>query len=535
MSRNDPYYQCPPAVAARLLPLLPEVRAYTGDAPADAGPAAAGPAPVLRKMDAVLTALGAAEYRIAEPGRASFGARRSGPWGTGMSSARPRRRAPGPAAMRRPRACRSRWGGRSSRETRRRACRRRRAWSSPDEALFFVRLLGALGLARRAGQAMVPDTPAVESLRRQPDGAREREALDAALAFDDWSELDLLVAADPTLAVFRAASLHYIEPSHMRADVSHVRQALMRLLAWLPIGPWYDVNTLLGTLHRCFPQLPVTSQPVAGAWEQQTWWLARADGKGGWHYLDRRRLADWQRGLGRLAGLMLSRTFTWLGLVEATGPRRRAAAAGRGRPRRLSPAPPATSLSGRPAALLRVQPRPAGVAPDPAVAPALRFQAAAGGPLLVLDLRAVSLDVQMRLAAFADLAHADRDLCAYRLPPASVRAGFDAGLDYTAIAATLAALAGGPLPPALTERLAAWWGAYGRLRFYTGVSLIQFSEDFTLAELLASTTLGEYLLYQFSPRLRRRPFRQRGPADWQPSRAGHTPRVLDELRAAGAG
>jgi hypothetical protein len=482
----------------------------------------------------VLTALGAAEYRLAEPAPRVFRGQEvwtMGHWEvvgeTPPPRARPGRDETPPGlqvALGRPLLA----GDGAAR------LQAAAGLSSPDEALFFVRLLEAMGLARRAGQAVVPYAPAVESLRRQPDGVREREALDAALALDDWSELDLLVAADPTLAVFRAASLHYIEPSHMRADVSHVRQALMRLLAWLPIGPWYDVNTLLGTLHRCFPELPVTTQPVAGAWEQQTWWLARADGKGGWHYLDRRSSPDWQRGLGRLAGLMLSRTFTWLGLAEATGldgapPRPGAAPVG------FRLRPPAASLSGRPAALLRAQPRPAGVAPDPAFAPALRFQAAAGGPLLVLDLRAVSLDVQMRLAAFADLAHADRDLCAYRLTAASVRAGFDAGLDHAAIGATLAELAGGPLPPALTERLAAWWAAYGRLRFYTGVSLIQFSEDFTLAELLASTTLGEYLLYQFSPRLVAVPTASVDRLISDLSRAGHTPRVLDESRAAGAG
>ena len=121
-------------------------------------------------------------------------------------------------------------------------------------------------------------------------------------------------------------------------------------------------------------------------------------------------------------------------------------------------------------------------------------------------------------------------MCIFRLTAAAARQGFDRGLDLDGVLALLRRLAGDTLPPALVARLRGWWAAYGRLRFYSGVTLLSFHDDFTLAELLASTGLSNYLLYQFSPRLVAVANTEVDKLIGELQRAGHMPRVIDEAR-----
>ncbi|HMA36409.1 MAG TPA: hypothetical protein VKY74_18275, partial [Chloroflexia bacterium] len=68
-SRYDAYYQLPAALGAGLLPLLPEIQGYNGDLPppaTDDDPYALGQPVPLRKIAALLDALAATEYHLAD-------------------------------------------------------------------------------------------------------------------------------------------------------------------------------------------------------------------------------------------------------------------------------------------------------------------------------------------------------------------------------------------------------------------------------------------------------------------------------------
>jgi hypothetical protein len=51
------------------------------------------------------------------------------------------------------------------------------------------------------------------------------------------------------------------------------------------------------------------------------------------------------------------------------------------------------------------------------------------------------------------------------------------------------------------EKLRTWEQNRGLLHIYENITLVELADDYALQELLISTSLGEHLAYQFSPRL----------------------------------
>jgi len=85
------------------------------------------------------------------------------------------------------------------------------------------------------------------------------------------------------------------------------------------------------------------------------------------------------------------------------------------------------------------------------------------------------------------------------------------------------------MPEAIHDQLAAWWDAYGRVRIYEHLTVIEFSDDYALTEMKAVTALEEFLIAEISPRLVI--VRQEGidPLTKALEKAGYTPKQTDEV------
>ncbi len=531
LNRPDPSYILPQVIRDGLIPLLPEVRAYSGDLPATNG--AAGLAETLPlalvKLAALLNALAEAEYLIAPPAPRQYRGRET--WSMGRWEVVGEL----PAPLRRGRdeppvgieVADGRGQLASDDLARLHAAS---GLGSVEETQFYLALAEAMGVVRRPGRSLVVPPGGLEAGSGETWADLVLRLVTAYMNLNTWSELDPLLHSDPALAVFRNHILHYAEPLHMRTDVAHIRQALQAVLAWLPVGAWHDTHTVLTSLHRLFPELPTPTAGVAFGWEQLTWWLSRSDGHGGWIYLDRNSTPDWMRGLGKLVATMISGPLVWLGLAEATaidgtllGGARLDPPAGF----RLTPLGGAL-LGNRPTEIATLPLVPVGAKPPVKEALAARVRPDGADLLLLLDPRAVPLDELITIGRFAEPVRVDPELSTYRLTARAVRQAFEGGLTAADVAGSLRGLTGDALSPASDERLQGWWEAYGRLRFYSGVTLIRFSDDFTLTELLTTTDLGSLILYQFSPRLVAVPETAVDRLLADLARAGHTPRVVDD-------
>ena len=93
------------------------------------------------------------------------------------------------------------------------------------------------------------------------------------------------------------------------------------------------------------------------------------------------------------------------------------------------------------------------------------------------------------------------DRFVYRLDSRAAHEAFEGGAVLDDLLGDWERLLTIPMPNSIQERLAAWWHAYGQVRLYRDLTIIEFSDDHALAEMKAITSLEKYLVAEVSPRL----------------------------------
>jgi hypothetical protein len=184
---------------------------------------------------------------------------------------------------------------------------------------------------------------------------------------------------------------------------------------------------------------------------------------------------------------------------------------------------PSTFYTRPPAALQLTETGAFALGRQSALPPALTHESSPGeSQWSISDDLTVSLKPDRAPAALHDLLYsvgrllrATPDRFTYRLTAEGVSAWiesrFDAGAvaDGTGVEALIAQLAEHTagdsqttgVSPQWQQTLRAWNASRGQLHLYEDLTLIEFADDYALQELLVSTTLADYLVHQFSPRL----------------------------------
>src|SRR5690606_5668273 len=93
------------------------------------------------------------------------------------------------------------------------------------------------------------------------------------------------------------------------------------------------------------------------------------------------------------------------------------------------------------------------------------------------------------------------DRFVYSLNVRAAHAAFEAGRTLAEITAEWEQLMPQPMPDHIRARLETWWQGYGQVRLYENVTVIEFSDDYALAEMKAVTSLSQHLIAEISPRL----------------------------------
>ncbi|MCW5851952.1 MAG: helicase-associated domain-containing protein [Anaerolineae bacterium] len=115
----------------------------------------------------------------------------------------------------------------------------------------------------------------------------------------------------------------------------------------------------------------------------------------------------------------------------------------------------------------------------------------------------------------------------YRLDVATVHRTFEQGATLEELETGWSAAFGQPMPEAVQSRLAGWWASYGRVRLYRDVSIIEFGDDYALAEMKAVSSLEKLMIAEISPRLVVIPKDAVARLQAELQRAGYTPRQAD--------
>jgi hypothetical protein len=85
------------------------------------------------------------------------------------------------------------------------------------------------------------------------------------------------------------------------------------------------------------------------------------------------------------------------------------------------------------------------------------------------------------------------------------------------------------MPASIRDQLTAWWEAYGRVRIYEDLTIIEFGDDYALAEMKAVTSLEDDLIAEISPRLVIIGREAVASLTAQLERAGYTPKQTDQV------
>ena len=106
----------------------------------------------------------------------------------------------------------------------------------------------------------------------------------------------------------------------------------------------------------------------------------------------------------------------------------------------------------------------------------------------------------------------------------AVHAAFEEGLTLDNLLNDWAQLLPIAMPESIRSQLAVWWQAYGQVRIYEKVTLIEFSDDYTLTEMKAVTSLEQRLIAEISSRLVLIPQEAVEPLVIELEQAGFTPK-----------
>ena len=117
----------------------------------------------------------------------------------------------------------------------------------------------------------------------------------------------------------------------------------------------------------------------------------------------------------------------------------------------------------------------------------------------------------------------------YRLNGEAAHQAFEAGLTLTEIETSWQQVFGQPVPEQIQAQLSVWWQAYGQVRIYEDVTIIEFSDDHALREMKAVTSLEKHLLTEISPRLVLIPLKAVEILAGELEKAGYTPKVTTSV------
>lgn len=361
-----------------------------------------------------------------------------------------------------------------------------------EQVEFLYHLMVATGLLQPGSPVTVwPEVK--EQFLRQSVATQQAILVRTAFYMANWSELWPLLRQRPDLALVRTAQFHnsgYL-PQNLLTELAVFRTLVLSTYAWLPDDHWFAVTDLLALARQVWPQFNQLF------WQHRYYLVPGQMGHGIWHLtyrghaLDNKSEADWQLAQGAFIEVLLSGPLHWAGLVDLYYENGRLTAV---RFHGLGDLywDRTESISRRATATLSATPPTAATTGD---------RLLIDGDQIRVEPAHITAQAHSLLDRIAVLEVAHPQQFVYRLDAGAVQKSFEAGLTCAELLAEWKARLSKPIPPSIQQRLTAWWEAYGQLRLYQDVTIIEFGDDHALAEMKAVTNLKAVLIAEISPRL----------------------------------
>jgi hypothetical protein len=379
---------------------------------------------------------------------------------------------------------------------------------------FIVSLLMAAGVFQ-PGSPLTP-WPRLKQAFFQRDPLMRRAILTRTyFRISSWSALwEMLRQPTSRLVLRRHPRFPYFSPDHLEAYLTTFRWVVLGGLALLPDDEWVTLDDLDLVMRALLPRLDQPARQGGRLSRHDYYWFLSESGTE--EPLDPEDLDHWQLAQGAFMRTIIGGPLHWLGLADLRFDR------GELRQVRFHglsdlffdrveapPAPPHAS-AGLPAA-----------SPAPSVV--------LEGSTITVQPSALSDQAHGLLDQIARLVTVEPDRFVYQLDAAAVYETFEAGGTLSRMLDAWERLLPVPLPDVMHAQLTAWWEAYGRLRVYRDVTVIEFGDEYALAEMKAVTSLEEHLVAELSPRLVVIPSEVVDRLVRELREAGHTPKTTDRV------
>lgn len=375
------------------------------------------------------------------------------------------------------------------------------AWSLPDETVmrlaplvdgearleFTYHLLVAVGLLQ-PGSPVTVNTEVKEQFLRQSEALQRAILARAYFRMVNWHELWDVLRAEPDLQLRH--SLFWTDSTFQQfcLEVVYFRQMILSVLAFLPHDRWIllaDVTPLLQQVWLKFNQAAWGSEFYTSRQHNGNWYLIR---KRSGLPLQINDTPDWELGQGNFIRQMLTGPLGWLGLLDV------GLKDGR---------PVAIRLRGLGDLFLdraeSIEPPVYAVNASAAVAPTTAIEIE--GMAVMVEPSAIGAQAHALLDKIANLEKVTPRQFTYVINIKSVYAAFEAGETLASVIADWEKFLQNSMPDHLRRQLAEWWQNYGLVRLYRQATVIEFNDDYALAEMKAATALNEHLIAEVSPRM----------------------------------
>ena len=302
-----------------------------------------------------------------------------------------------------------------------------------------------------------------------------------------WNVLWMMLRQQPAEVMLRRyTTSRGFRPEHLEAYLASFRWMVLGTLASFPDEEWIALGEVDKLMSVLWPRLDYTPWQGHGLPAHNMYWFLSEPGED--VPLDSERSEHWQLAQGRFIRTMISGPLHWLGLADLRFDGRELLAVrffGLGDlfwdTTEAPPVPPHSAWHGQATSVEGIV-----VGEDRTI----RVQPSA-----------VSGQAHALLGRIAQLVTTDPDCFEYRLDVRATHETFEAGTTLLEILDDWDRLLPDPMPDAVEAQLRDWWDAHGRLRIHQDVTVIEFGDDYALAEMKATTSLEEHLITEISPRL----------------------------------
>ena len=349
----------------------------------------------------------------------------------------------------------------------------------------------------RLADILHKDDAGTPNLRLLPNAARlllgpthtevARDLFELWLTQPSYAELFDL-QEDGLLLRCRTTPLNHsiLRPGELESENSEARQWLVALIAQAPRGQWISFTAFARFIYRLNPTFLQKRQRL---FPSPHWWLEEEEG----HPLQPKLMGDWMRAEGHYLARLIRGPLHWWGITDlALSPDERLLAF------RLTPMA-GLLLNGIVLADGEAQ------ASVP-TAPATQLVEVLESEELLVRCRFDAWPVIELIEAFTNVAGVRNERLCYELCPKFLAAALSRGQQPTALLHVLREIAGSetqannPLQRLITQ-LTNWTASYGRVRLYTGVSLLEVADNLVLRELSATTSVEEHIVQTVTPTL----------------------------------